>query len=130
MKSVAAGAGTAASRRHAVYCSYCQTELAMMRDFVEAKPATTGEVAADLWDALTSPGLWKFSRRYPAVSWYELKRSFSRRLFCEALQRLVPSITVGASFPAGRASGRNRCCRMEIWYRTSCLPTGGGHCTC
>ena len=58
-------------------------------------------VAADLWDALTFPGLWKFLRRYPAVSWYEVKRSFSRRLFCESLQRLVPEIAVGDITPGG-----------------------------
>ena len=58
-------------------------------------------IAADLWDALTFPGLWKFLRRYPAVSWYEVKRSFSRRLFCESLQRLVPAITVDDISPGG-----------------------------
>lgn len=58
-------------------------------------------VAADLWDALTFPGLWKFLGRYPAVSWYEVKRSFSRKLFCESLQRLVPSITVDDIKPGG-----------------------------
>ncbi|MBI2685371.1 MAG: L-2-hydroxyglutarate oxidase [Acidobacteria bacterium] len=58
-------------------------------------------VAADLWDALTFPGLWRFLRRYPAVSWYEIRRSFSRRLFCESLQRLVPSITVDDIAPGG-----------------------------
>ncbi|MFN0101047.1 MAG: L-2-hydroxyglutarate oxidase [Bryobacteraceae bacterium] len=58
-------------------------------------------VAADLWDALTFPGLWRFLRRYPAVSWYEVKRSFSRRLFCESLQRLVPEIGVDDISPGG-----------------------------
>lgn len=58
-------------------------------------------VAADLWDALTFPGLWKFLRRYPAVSWYEIKRSFSRELFCQSLQRLVPAITVDDITPGG-----------------------------
>jgi L-2-hydroxyglutarate oxidase LhgO len=28
------------------------------------------------------------------MSWEEIKRSFSRRLFCQALQRLVPAIRV------------------------------------
>jgi len=58
-------------------------------------------IAADLWDALTFPGLWKFLRRYPSVSWYEIKRSFSRRLFCESLQRLVPAVTVDDISPGG-----------------------------
>jgi L-2-hydroxyglutarate oxidase LhgO len=47
---------------------------------------------ADLYDALTYGGLWRFLRRYPAMCWYELRRSFSRELFCESLQRLVPEI--------------------------------------
>lgn len=58
-------------------------------------------VAADLWDALSFPGLWKFLRRYPGVSWYEIQRSFSRRLFCESLQRLVPEVQVDDITPGG-----------------------------
>ena len=50
--------------------------------------------ARDLWDALSFPGLWRFLLKYPGVSWHELRRSFSRRLFCESLQRLVPEIQV------------------------------------
>lgn len=46
----------------------------------------------DLWDALSYPGLWKFVRRYPSMAWFELRRSFSRDLFCRSLQRLVPEI--------------------------------------
>ncbi len=58
-------------------------------------------VAADLFDALTFPGLWRFLKRYPSVSWYELRRSFSRELFCESLQRLVPEIRVDDIEPGG-----------------------------
>ena len=47
---------------------------------------------ADLWDALTYGGLWRFLRRYPSMAWFELRRSFSRDLFCRSLQRLVPEI--------------------------------------
>jgi len=46
----------------------------------------------DLFDVLTYGGFWRFLRRYPAMSWYELRRSFSRRIFCQSLQRLVPEI--------------------------------------
>jgi (S)-2-hydroxyglutarate dehydrogenase len=47
---------------------------------------------ADLFDALTYPGLWRFLRRYPGMAWFELRRSFSRDLFCRSLRRLVPEI--------------------------------------
>jgi L-2-hydroxyglutarate oxidase len=46
----------------------------------------------DLFDALTYRGLWRFLARYPRMSWAELRRSFSKRLFCASLQRLVPEI--------------------------------------
>ena len=51
--------------------------------------------ARDLFDALTYGGFWRFLRRYPSMCWYELRRSFSRELFCRSLQRLVPEIQPG-----------------------------------
>jgi L-2-hydroxyglutarate oxidase len=48
--------------------------------------------ARDLFDALSYRGFWRFLRRYPSMAWYELRRSFSRELFCHSLQRLVPEI--------------------------------------
>lgn len=46
----------------------------------------------DLWDAVTYGGLWRFLKRYPETAWGEMRRSFSRELFCRTLQRLVPEI--------------------------------------
>jgi L-2-hydroxyglutarate oxidase len=46
----------------------------------------------DLWDALTYRGMWSFLQRYPKMCWDELRRSFSRELFCKSLQRLVPEL--------------------------------------
>ena len=46
----------------------------------------------DLLDALLYPGLWRFLGKYGQVCWHELRRSFSRRMFCRSLQRLVPEI--------------------------------------
>jgi L-2-hydroxyglutarate oxidase len=46
----------------------------------------------DLWDAVSYSGLWNFLRRHPRMCRDELRRSFSRRLFCQSLQRLVPEI--------------------------------------
>jgi L-2-hydroxyglutarate oxidase LhgO len=37
-------------------------------------------------------GLWRFLARYPRMCFEELRRSFSKRLFCESLQKLVPEI--------------------------------------
>lgn len=48
----------------------------------------------DLADALTYSGLWRFLGRHAGMCWAELRRSFSRRLFCESLQKLVPEIRV------------------------------------
>lgn len=49
----------------------------------------------DFVDALTYRGFWRFLRRYPSMAWFELRRSFSRELFCRSLQRLVPEIQPG-----------------------------------
>jgi L-2-hydroxyglutarate oxidase len=46
----------------------------------------------DLADALTYAGLWRFLGRYPRMCFEELRRSFSKRLFCKSLGRLVPEI--------------------------------------
>lgn len=46
----------------------------------------------DLADALTFRGLWQFMRTHQQMICEELRRSFSRRLFCTALQKLVPEI--------------------------------------
>ncbi|HLI86909.1 MAG TPA: L-2-hydroxyglutarate oxidase [Bryobacteraceae bacterium] len=48
---------------------------------------------ADLFDALSYRGFWRFLLRYPSTAWYELRRSFSRAIFAQSLQRLVPEIT-------------------------------------
>lgn len=48
--------------------------------------------AADLWDAVTYPGLWRFLGRYPQMVRTELAQSFSKTRFCRALQRLVPEV--------------------------------------
>ncbi len=56
---------------------------------------------ADLWDALTFPGLWRFMAKHKRMSWEELRRSFSRRLFCESLRKLVPEIREDDLAPGG-----------------------------
>jgi (S)-2-hydroxyglutarate dehydrogenase len=53
----------------------------------------------DAADALLFPGLWRFLRRYPSMVGYELRRSFSRRVFCASLQRLVPELQLDDLMP-------------------------------
>jgi L-2-hydroxyglutarate oxidase len=67
----------------------------------------------DLFDALSYRGVWKFLARYPGMCWQELRRSFSRRLFCRSLQRLVPEIQ-----PDDLATGGAGVRAQAIW------PTG------
>jgi L-2-hydroxyglutarate oxidase len=57
--------------------------------------------ARDFFDALAFPGLWKFVGTYPRVCWNELRRSFSRELFCASLQKLVPEIQPDDLIPGG-----------------------------
>ncbi|SDU21459.1 L-2-hydroxyglutarate oxidase [Verrucomicrobium sp. GAS474] len=48
----------------------------------------------DLWDALSFPGLWKFLNKHRRMCWEEIERSWSKRLFCASLQRLVPDVRI------------------------------------
>lgn len=55
----------------------------------------------DLIETLTYRGFWQFFMRYPSMCWNELRQSFSKQLFCRALQRLVPEITADDLVPGG-----------------------------
>jgi (S)-2-hydroxyglutarate dehydrogenase len=55
----------------------------------------------DTLDALGFGGLWRFLRRYPRMTWYEVTRSFSKALFTRSLQRLVPEIQEADLAPGG-----------------------------
>lgn len=48
----------------------------------------------DMVETLTYRGFWRFLVRYPAMCWEEFRRSFSKQLFCQSLQRLVPEIRI------------------------------------
>jgi L-2-hydroxyglutarate oxidase len=56
---------------------------------------------ADVADALAFPGLWRFLGKYRQTCWDEIRRSFSRELFCRSLQRLVPEIQPDDLIPGG-----------------------------
>ncbi|MCX7602740.1 MAG: L-2-hydroxyglutarate oxidase [Bryobacteraceae bacterium] len=55
----------------------------------------------DAWDALTFPGLWRFVARHAGMCWAELRRAFSKELFCRSLQTLVPEVQPEDLEPAG-----------------------------
>lgn len=46
----------------------------------------------DAAEALAFPGLWRFAGRHLGMCVSELRRAFSRALFCRSLQTLVPEI--------------------------------------
>ena len=55
----------------------------------------------DLADALAFAGLWKFLGKYSHLCWQEVRRSFSKELFCATLQRLVPEMQMEDLEPGG-----------------------------
>ncbi|SPE18601.1 L-2-hydroxyglutarate oxidase LhgO [Candidatus Sulfotelmatomonas gaucii] len=55
----------------------------------------------DTIETLTYRGFWRFFLRYPKMCWDELKRSYSKDLFCLSLQRLVPEIKMDDLAPGG-----------------------------
>jgi len=55
----------------------------------------------DAVDALAFPGLWRFVARHASMCWAELRRSFSKDLFCRSLQTLVPEVQPEDLEPAG-----------------------------
>jgi len=48
--------------------------------------------ARDFLDTLTYPGFWRFVLKYPRMCFNELRRSFSKELFCQSLNALVPDV--------------------------------------
>lgn len=55
----------------------------------------------DLADSLLFGGFWRFAARHSTMCWQELRQSFSRRLFAQALQKLVPEIGEDDLEPGG-----------------------------
>jgi L-2-hydroxyglutarate oxidase len=55
----------------------------------------------DLLDALSYGGLWNFMKKHRAMAWEEMRRSFSKKLFCQSLQKLVPELAEADLEPGG-----------------------------
>ncbi|MEX2577659.1 MAG: L-2-hydroxyglutarate oxidase [Verrucomicrobiales bacterium] len=56
---------------------------------------------ADLAEVAAFPGIWKFAAKYRRMCLGELMQSFSRKLFCRNLQKLIPSINESDLEPGG-----------------------------
>lgn len=59
----------------------------------------------DTYDALTYPGTWKLLARNLGFALNEYRRAFSKKLFLQTLQRMIPSLTMEDITP-GRAGVR------------------------
>jgi L-2-hydroxyglutarate oxidase LhgO len=57
--------------------------------------------ARDFIGTLTYPGFWRFFQNYPRVCFDELRRSFSKELFCRSLNALVPDVRPEDLAPGG-----------------------------
>ena len=57
--------------------------------------------ARDFIGTLTYPGFWRFLQKYPRVCFDELRRSFSKELFCKSLNALVPEVRPEDLAPGG-----------------------------
>lgn len=57
--------------------------------------------ARDFIGTLTYPGFWRFFQKYPRLCFDELRRSFSKELFCKSLNALVPDVRPEDLAPGG-----------------------------
>jgi len=60
----------------------------------------TGFSLQDTWEALSFPGTWRFFFKHWREGLQEYRRAFSKRLFWQSLQRLVPSLREEDLLPA------------------------------
>ena len=61
----------------------------------------TDIVLHDFRETLTFPGFWRMARKYWKTGLGEMYRSFSKRAFLQALQRLLPALTLDDLQPGG-----------------------------
>jgi len=62
-------------------------------------------VPRDVFEIVSYSGFWKFLKKHRSMCLQETARSFNKNLFCRALQRLVPEITL-ADLDTGGAGVR------------------------
>jgi L-2-hydroxyglutarate oxidase len=71
--------------------------LALHREGYSWRDISLGDAA----DALVYPAMWRFLRRYPAMTFREVWRSWNRAAFLASLRRLVPSLEASDLTPGG-----------------------------
>lgn len=95
----------------------------MMRGGVEAGPNAVLAFAREgytkrtvhwneLWETLRFPGFRRIARRYWREGWMEMRRSFSKELFYQAVRPLLPELELDDLLPAG-AGVRAMACDPE-----------------
>ncbi len=82
--------------------------LAFRREGYRLRQAHAGE----LLQTLSFSGFWRLARRHWRDGWIELQRSFSKKHFVCALQRLVPELTVDDVVPT-RSGVRAMACTPD-----------------
>lgn len=55
----------------------------------------------DCWHVASYAGFWKMAAKYWKAGFYEMARSFSKKLFLRDLQKLVPALEEGDLIPGG-----------------------------
>ena len=55
----------------------------------------------DMWEEVTYPGVWRLAAKHGGMALGELHRSFSKRAFVKALQKLMPDIRAEDLAPGG-----------------------------
>lgn len=55
----------------------------------------------DMSGLMLYPGFWKMAAKYYRMGFDEFRRSFSKQLFTEALQKLIPEISIDDIHPGG-----------------------------
>lgn len=68
--------------------------------------------ARDAADALTYPGLWKILARHPRATWQELKGSFSKQTYLQAVRKYCPRITL-SDLQTYRSANRAQAVRAD-----------------
>ena len=70
---------------------------------------------------MTYPGLWRFVAKHPKMTAFELWQTFSKRRFCRALQKLVPSIQISDIEPGGAGVRAQAMARKGELIQDFCL---------